>query len=194
MRDQLFKDLVLSQFESALDMMAHAIQRCPTKHWEGIIGKYPFWQVAYHALCFVDLYTATDNDSWRPHPDLHPKGVAELRKEFPSRSFSKAELLGYVELCNQKVRASLAAESARSFGRPSGFAWVPVTRAELPIYSLRHLQHHVGQLTASLRRAKVSTRWGYKGRVLVPATDPPSEQEAVTAPPTGLRRRGGSRR
>lgn len=186
MRDDLFKSLVLSQFEASLDMMAHAVQRCPAKHWEGIIGKYPFWQVAYHALCFVDLYTAPSNEAWRPHPELHPKGLAELQKEYPSRSFAKAEILAYIELCNDKVRASLAAETPKSFARPSGFSWVPVTRAELPIYSLRHLQHHVGQLTAYLRRAKVGTRWGYAGRVLAPP--------AVTAPPAEPRRRAGSRR
>jgi hypothetical protein len=185
MRDDLFKTIVLGQFEAALDMLAHAVRRCPergaTSHWHGIIGKYPFWQVAYHALCFVDLYTATSNEAWEPHPLFHPKGMAELRKEYPSRSFAKTEILAYLELCNEKVRASLAAETPASFAKPSGFSWVPISRAELPLYSLRHLQHHVGQLTAYLRRAKIGTRWGYTGRVLEP----------VTARPSGRRRREG---
>ena len=38
-----------------------------------------------------------------------------------------------------------------------------MTRAELPIYSLRHLQHHTGQLGAFLRRAKVATKWKKDG-------------------------------
>lgn len=185
MRDELYTSVVLGQFEAALDMMAHAVHRCPAKHWNGIIGSYPFWQVAYHALCFVDLYAAPSLEAWQPDPTLHPKGLAELRSERPSRRFSKKEILGYVETCNGKVRAALAAETPRTFARPSGFSWVPVNRAELPIYSLRHLQHHVGQLTAFLRREKVATRWGYTGRVLIPA---------VTDRPAARRRRAGSRR
>jgi len=39
------------------------------------------------------------------------------------------------------------------------FPWLSCSRAELPRYSLRHLQHHTGQLGAFLRRAKVATRW-----------------------------------
>ncbi len=184
MRDDLYRSIVLGQFESALDMAAHAISRCPAKHWEGIIGKYPFWQVAYHALCFVDLYASPSDDAWKPHPTFHPKGRAELSDEYPSRIFTKAELLAYVEFCNERVKASLSAETPASLRRPSGFSWVKINRAELPIYSLRHLQHHVGQLTAYLRRVNIGTRWGFTGRVLVP----------VTAPPAARRRPGGSRR
>ncbi len=184
MHDDLYRSIVLGQFEAALDMAAHAIRRCPAKHWEGIIGRYPFWQVAYHALCYVDLYAAPSNDAWQPHPTFHPAGRAELTDEFPSRRFTKAELLAYVEHCATQVKASIEAETPRSLRGPSGFSWVKVNRAELPIYSLRHLQHHVGQLTAFLRRVNIGTRWGYTGRALEP----------VTAPRVARRRREGSRR
>ena len=35
---------------------------------------------------------------------------------------------------------------------PSGFHWLKFSRLELHVYNIRHLQHHVGQLNAALRR------------------------------------------
>ncbi|MBL9121866.1 MAG: DinB family protein [Phycisphaerae bacterium] len=180
-----YKQAVLGQFEAALDMLANCLQRCPQKHWDGIIGKYPFWQVAYHALCFVDLYASTSSKEWQPHEAFHPKGIQELRKEYPSRTFTKKEILVYLDLCNEKVRESLERETSASLAGPSGFSWLKMPRYEVPIYNLRHLQHHVGQLSAYLRRAKVSTKWGWRGRVLV---------KPVTAQPAGRRRRASSPR
>ena len=49
-------------------------------------------------------------------------------------------------------KASLAAETEESLQSPSGLRGRPTTRGELHIYNLRHVQHHVGQLSAFLRR------------------------------------------
>jgi DinB superfamily len=163
MTNDHYRRIVLGQFDAALAMHENCIGRCPQRHWNGIIGKYPFWQVAYHALCFVDLYSAPSNEAWKPHPDFHPKGMAELRKEYPSRAFDKKELLAYLSYCSDAVHESLRRETTRSLEGPSGFSWLRMSRAEVPIYSLRHLQHHAGQLGAFLRRVKVSTRWTARG-------------------------------
>lgn len=164
MNNDAYKTAVLAQFEGSLDMLADCVRRCPAKHWNGIIGTYPFWQVAHHALSFVDFYAARSAAEWTPHETYLPKGRRDLDAEYPSRSFSKREILDYLEYCNGRVRESLARETARSLAGPSGFPRLKMTRAEVPIYNLRHLQHHVGQLSAHLRRAKVNTRWGWRGR------------------------------
>lgn len=158
MKLQLYRQIVQGQFDAALAMTDDCLRRCPTKHWDGIIGKYPFWHVAYHALCYVDLYAAKSNELWKPHT-FHPKGMLELSNEYPSRRFEKPELRSYVEYCRNVVTQSLSAETEKSLVGPSGFSWVKLPRAELPIYSLRHLQHHAGQLGAFLRLQKVGTRW-----------------------------------
>ena len=41
-----------SQLAASLTMLHACIKACPANNWESPIAKYPFWHVAYHALCF----------------------------------------------------------------------------------------------------------------------------------------------
>jgi len=174
-----YKKVVLGQFEAALAMLNVCLVKCPDEHWDGPIAKYPFWQAAYHTLCFVDCYLSPSNEAFAellkqraatdgPASTLHPLGMAELEEEYPSRRFDRGELLGYVGLCRAKLKAVLGdepgSETARSLDGPSGFGWLPFTRAELHLYNLRHVQHHAGQLGAYLRRAGVDVGgWARSG-------------------------------
>lgn len=164
---------VLSQFKAALAMLDECLEKCPDDRWDlappNAVASYPCWQVAYHALCYVDCYLAPSNDAFADEigsrvGGFHPAGMAELREEFPSRRFERDELRRYAGFCRERAARVLTSESGAALERPSGFGWLPMSRAELHIYNLRHLQHHVGQLTAYLRRAGVETRWVKAGR------------------------------
>jgi hypothetical protein len=156
--------ILLAQHEAALCMLRECIERCPPQHWDAPIAKYPFWMVAYHALCFADFRLATSDAAWQPRPDFHPRGRAELDDEYPSRTFTQPELLAYADLCLRLARATIPAESRATLEGPSGFPRLPFSRAELHIYNTRHIQHHTGQLSASLRRIGVDTGWASSGR------------------------------
>lgn len=161
-----FLQIVGSQVDAGLAMLDECIRVCPADWWDKPVGVYPFWHVAYHVLCFVDVYSSRDNEAWKPdqRPDgLHPLGRTELEEEFPSRRFEQRELIGYVARCRVLVSEALAAETDQSLRGGSGFDHLRFTRAELYLYTLRHLQHHAGQLTATLRRAGVATRWRKAG-------------------------------
>lgn len=161
------KPILAAQFEAALCMLRDCIERCPPEHWDGLIAKYPFWQVAYHTLCFVDFYLAPGDEAWEPRTGeggFHPKGRADLDDEYPSRRFTRAELLAYLALCRAKLHEVLgeapsAGRARESLEAPSGFPRLPFSRAELHLYNMRHIQHHTGQLGAYLRRAGVDTDW-----------------------------------
>lgn len=154
-----YKRLLRSQFDAALAMLEECIRACPPGKWKGEVGKYAFWHVAYHTLYCTDLYTARAGAAWKPTPRFHPGGASDVEDEYPSRVMTKKELIEYVAHVRQLVQASLRRETPASMRGPAGFEWLHFTRAELPIYSLRHVQHHAGQLSAYLRRAKVKTRW-----------------------------------
>ncbi len=163
MTNDRYLALVTSQFDAAFTMLEECIRKCPVKSWNGKIAKYPFWLVAYHTLYCTDLYSAKSEALWKTHPKFHPKGKSEVENEYPSRSFSKRELLAYLRYTQERVHESLAAETTRSLALPAGFSWLKITRAELPIYSLRHVQHHTGQLSAHVRRAKATVHWAKDG-------------------------------
>lgn len=165
-----FRTLTLSQFRAALAMLEQCITRCPDEHWDAIIGKYPFWQVAYHTLCFVDCYLSPSNDDFTREVEARqntgatafnpqPRGMAELEGEYPSRRFTRNEMIQYAAMCREKLDATIPNESDETLAGPSGFSWLKFSRAEAHLYNLRHVCHHTGQLSAALRRAGVDTSW-----------------------------------
>lgn len=166
-----FRSILRSQFRAALAMLDECIRACPDAHWDSPIAKYPFWHVAYHAICFVDCYLSPSNDDFTRTVESrrsesfnpHPCGMAELEGEYPSRRLTRDELIQYLDLCRAKLDAIMDAETDATLAGPSGFSWLPFTRAEAHLYNLRHVQHHTGQLSASLRRADVQTRWARSG-------------------------------
>jgi hypothetical protein len=156
----LFKNILTSQFQASLCMLNDCIQKCPLEHWDGKVAKYPFWQVAYHTLCFADLYLSPSEQSFQ-FRDIHPKGWSEFNDEYPSRGFDKPELTAYAATCRQKAIDTLAAETRESLSGESGFSWLEFSRAEAHLYNIRHIQHHAGQLGAYLRRVDqaLNPRW-----------------------------------
>lgn len=160
------KLILTAQLEAALAMLDECVRACPDRHWEGLIAKYPSWQVAYHTLCFVDLYLSPDDASWRARlgeRGLHPRGRRELDDEHPSRRFDQAELIEYIGICRRKLHEAMGAETAESLAGASGFPRLAFSRAELHLYNLRHIQHHTGQLGAFLRKVGVGTAWVKSG-------------------------------
>lgn len=160
------KKILIGQFEASLCMLNECIQKCPNDYWDGpapthTIAKYSFWLVAYHTLCFADLYLSPSEDSYQLRSDFHPQGWSEFNDEYPSRRFEKHELAAYVVICRQKARETLAAETRESLERDSGFPRLPFSRGELHLSNLRHIQHHTGQLSAFLRRIDQpqDTKW-----------------------------------
>lgn len=164
MTTDTYKRIVLSQFDAALIMLEECVHACPATMWTRKVGKYAFWHVAYHALYCTDLYTARSVHTWKTNPKFHPGGKADVEGEYPTRMITKREVLAYTAHCRALVRASIRRETAATLRGKSGFEWLAFTRAEVHLYSMRHVQHHTGQLSAFLRRAKVSVHWCKAGK------------------------------
>jgi hypothetical protein len=144
------KQILQSQFEAALCMLNQCIAACPPDHWESKIANGTFRWVAYHTLFFTDLYLSPSEHEFKLR-DLHERGGDERGPDL-SPGLSQEETLAYVSLCRQKLHDSLAAETRESLEGDSGFSYRCMTRGELYIYNLRHVQHHTGQLSAFLRK------------------------------------------
>lgn len=145
------KQLLTGQYEAALCMLNDCIRACPPEHWDGHVGKYAFWHVVYHTLCFVDLYLTPDEKAFQMR-DIHPRGWREFDDEYPSRRFEKQELADYLVVCRQKAIDTIVSETRESLKGPSGHTRRTFSRGELYVYTIRHVQHHTGQLSAYLRR------------------------------------------
>ncbi len=147
-------EMLKSQFEAALAMLKQCIAACPPEQWEGKIANDTFRQVAYHTLFFVDLYLTADESEFALR-ELHHRGGDE-REPTASAGLSKDDTLAYLAICRQKAIDMLAAETEASLQGPSGFSYRRFSRCELHMTNLRHIQHHVGQMSAYLRRVEPS--------------------------------------
>jgi hypothetical protein len=144
------KEILTGQYEASLAMINQCIEACPPEHWEGTIANGTFRWVAYHALFFTDLYLSPNEHTFELS-ELHDRGGDE-RQPVATPGLSKDDMLTYIPLCRQKIYESLSAETEESLAGPSGFSWYKITRGEMHLVNIRHIQHHTGQLSAYLRR------------------------------------------
>jgi DinB superfamily len=148
------KQMIVGQFEAALAMLSHCAAACPVEHWEGRIANNTFRQVAYHALFFADYYLSPNEGAFQLR-ELHRQGGDE-REPVVSLGLSKDKAIQYAAICRQKVMDIVSSETPETLIGPSGFPFRRISRLELHVYNIRHLQHHAGQLSAYLRRADPS--------------------------------------
>jgi hypothetical protein len=66
--------------------------------------------------------------------------------------YDRETLLAYLDTCRAKAKQAMEAETESTLQGPSGFAWLQFSRIEAHLYNIRHIQHHAGQLSATLRR------------------------------------------
>jgi len=163
----LLKQALKSQFHAALAMLRQAIEACPDDAWASGSDRNPFWRIAYHTLYYVHLYLLPEAPAFKPW-EHHQTGIQDLDDrpappeiqdltEHPHRPpqtgepYSKAQVLEYWEACDAGLDAALDRLDLSS--TDSGFSWYAVSKLEHVLVTLRHTQHHTGQLTDRVRRA-----------------------------------------
>ena len=152
-----FKESLWKQFGASIDMLENAIERCPYELWD---TDKKFWYTAYHCLFWLDYYLSLDPDEFSPPPpftlsEFDPSGL------MPEQTYSKSELLAYLNASRNKchqILASLTAEELVSM------RWANEKRGysvfEILLYNMRHVQHHAAQLNLLLRQGiNDAPRW-----------------------------------
>jgi phytoene dehydrogenase-like protein len=154
-----------SQLGASIDMLENAIRACPEDLWSNpserpewnsndVVG---FWYVVFHTLFFLDLYMSDSLEAFVPPApftldEMDPAGL------LPDRPYTKEELLKYLEYSRAKARTAIQNLTEEQARHQSGFQ--KLSRAELMLDLIRHVQHHAGQLNLLLRRHTASApRW-----------------------------------
>jgi hypothetical protein len=157
------KKTIKSQYHASLEMMKQVIDKCPDSLWVSTNTKNQFWCIVFHALFYTHLYLQpmeADFVRWTKYKD----GSQFLgRQPWPphaepkfDRSYTKAELLEYLELCHAEVDVKV---SILDLASASGFDWLPFDKAELQLYNIRHLQQHIGELSERLGSQGIELDW-----------------------------------
>lgn len=148
-----YRDAIISQYHAALEMLKQAIVACPEPLWHNAGDRSTFWEVAYHALFFTHLYLQESEQAFQPWPNHRAEYMGE--GERPAAPPSQALVLDYLAFC-QRQAAERTADAA--LDAPSGFHWLPFSKFELQLYTIRHIQQHTGELMQRLGDA-VAVDW-----------------------------------
>ena len=160
-----WKATIWRQFGAAIDMLENALLACPKDLWGKELSFNEFWYIAYHTLFFLDFYMSKEEEGFQPPApftlsELDPAGV------LPEKIYSKEELLKYLHYGRVKAKKSLEKLQPEEFQQSCHFKSPDVTKTELHLYTMRHVQHHAAQLNLLLARHTGSApRWVKKGGV-----------------------------
>jgi hypothetical protein len=151
------REPIISQYGAALEMLKQSILACPETLWHNPDDRTPFWQVAYHALFFTHLYVQESEEAFSPWSEHREAYRFENEAPTqPAEPATKATVLEYLAFCQQQVVDNV---SAMVLDAASGFDWLPFTKFELQLYSIRHIQQHVGELMERLGERAMEIDW-----------------------------------
>ena len=154
-----------SQFLATLAMLTQIVDRCPADVWDHPADANRVWHIAYHALFYAHLYLSPTDAQMEPWPKARENyNILGDTMPFPphdpvdhSIPYSQDDIHEYIAFCRDQVHKQMAAVDLAA--AESGFAWIPLSKFELQLYNLRHLQSHVGELAHRLWIDGVSTDW-----------------------------------
>lgn len=159
-----YNEEIQAQFWAALGMLEGAVTNCPASLWDDPADKTKFWHIAYHALFFTHLYlqkSEEDFQPWEKHREeyelMAPPPWAPDTEPQIGEPYQKADILEYIDFCRQEAVHGLTDVDLTA---ASGFSWLPLSKFELQIYSIRHIQQHTGELMERLgSRADIDIDW-----------------------------------
>lgn len=170
--DVTLKTGLWQQFGAAIDMLANAIRSCPDKLWRSSLWDHPddppeaaqFWYLGYHTLFWLDLYLSGSKEGFSPPApytmdEIDPAGL------YPTKPYSRDELLTYLEHGRSKCQATIEALTDEKAYQMCAFSWGEVPFIELLLYNLRHVQEHAAQLSLFLgQNAEYESKWVAKAK------------------------------
>lgn len=153
---------IVAQYNAALDMLGVAIERCPDDLWNDADGANRFWRVAYHALFYTHLYLQPTRDDFTPWEKHRVEYLFDRSSEagdgslWDATTCSKSTVLEYVAFCRREVTAQVPHLDLTA---ASGFFWLEFSKFELQLYTIRHLQQHIGELMQRLGARSIDVEW-----------------------------------
>jgi hypothetical protein len=151
-----FKTLTHDQYEAVFCMLGACIDRCPDNSWDAPVANLRFCQVVFHTLFFTDVYLGTTLAQLKEQ-DFHKQHAAafadyeELEHKVQEALYTRPFIVDYLAHCREKMARVVAAETDASLEMRPGFDWLKFSRAEVHVYNIRHIHHHVAQLSFRLR-------------------------------------------
>jgi len=144
----LINDSIWSQFGASLDMLENAIHMCPDEHWDTALD---FWYLSYHCIFWTDYYLTSEPNKFEP-PKPFTFSEFDPTGKKPDRTYTKTEILGYLEHCQQKANQLIKELTMDKLNDRWISEYKNYSLLEILLYNMRHIQHHSAQLNLILRQ------------------------------------------
>lgn len=151
----MLASVLVSQYRAGLRMLRSVIEAVPPALWDDAAYEHRTWRLAYHTLYTTGMYLAPSAEEFTPWEGAMDQanslgGAWEgLAGPPPVEGVhTPGELLGYLDSILEGLPDAIA---ATPLDGPSGVDWYPISRLELHLMSIRHVQHHTAQLIERLR-------------------------------------------
>ena len=96
------------------------------------------------SIFWLDLYLTGAEEGFAPPA---PFDLVEMNAgEALPRTYTREELLHYLEYCRRRCQETIGALTDEQAERLCWFPWGELPFAELLLYSMRHVQEHAAQL------------------------------------------------
>ncbi|MCU0727587.1 MAG: DinB family protein [Planctomycetes bacterium] len=159
------KAALKGQYHAALAMLRAAVERCPDELWLSERHVNRTWRVAYHAVFYGHLYLMPSEADFAPWEGHREESQFLGRLPWPPHDlpksgepYARADVLRYLGRVDALVDPTLDRMDLGS--ADSGFWWYRMPKLDHLLLSVRHVQHHAGQLAERLRvEADVGLDW-----------------------------------
>lgn len=157
MNTSIYSNAIISQFKAGIKMLRDVISKTPEALWnnEEQEENKRTWRLLYHTIWSLQFYlnpAPSDALFWKQAiPGAESLGGAwedPSSKTIVEGVNTKEELLGFLDDIEKNLQQNVEALPLED---SSGFEWYPYSRLELHINTIRHLQHHTGQIIERLK-------------------------------------------
>ncbi|MFW5839379.1 MAG: DinB family protein [Planctomycetota bacterium] len=146
------------QYHAALRTLRKGIELCPEPLWlDQENHPSSFWQIAYHAVFYTDLYSLQRDEDFQPW-EKHREEYQFLQEVPPDdrpprlgEPYSKQEVLDYLEIVDGRIDSVVEGLDLET--DDCGFWWYDMPKLDHELMNIRHTQHHAAQLADRLERA-----------------------------------------
>ena len=151
-----YRESIWKQLGAAIDMLDDVINLCPDHLWT--IGMWKddederygqFWFIAYHTLFWLDLFLTGTMEGFKPPQPF-------IRGKLPEQPYTKEQIITYLSVCRDKCQSTLDGLTDERAQQRCVFEWMEPSFLELQLYSMRHVQEHVAQLSLVLGQHDVT--------------------------------------
>jgi len=112
--DSVMRAAIGGQFGAAINTLREAVENCPETLWNDRSEGAPFWQIAYHTLFCLHMYSCPSLKALTP-AKFHVEDAQFLAGDYPwldpprtigvpAFVFSKADVLSYLQECRERAR------------------------------------------------------------------------------------------